>query len=144
MKSCIICHKRPQRKPNQSYCVECNREYAKENYRQNKERYMLQAKKRDEQIDRLIVSRKSVPCADCGAQYPPYVMDFDHLEALGGKEFNIAAMRRRRMAISKIIEEMNKCEVVCSNCHRERTHRRNPSTRYQKILDEQRLAPGDF
>ncbi len=62
---------------------------------------------------------KSRPCADCGRSYNPWVMDFDHRnpsEKLG----NIAHLYHEK----RILEEVAKCDVVCSNCHRERTHQR--------------------
>jgi hypothetical protein len=66
---------------------------------------------------------KSVPCADCGQTYPPYVMDFDHCR--GVKLFNISQIGVGRMKGRAIIEaELAKCDVVCSNCHRIRTHSR--------------------
>lgn len=55
-------------------------------------------------------------------------MQFDHINP-EEKSFNIgqnAQMRRSRLAA-----EIAKCEVVCANCHWERTHqqllRKNPS-----------------
>lgn len=111
------------------YCKSCMREYGRANYRKNKKRYFEVAEKRDKALDELINSYKSVPCKDCGIEYPHYVMDFDHIS--DNKFMDISKMRKRRMAFSKIIEEIKKCEVVCSNCHRERTNSRNPS-RYTK------------
>lgn len=116
-----------------SYCTPCNREKGKENYRANKERYFKSAKKRDAQLDELINKYKSKPCADCKISYPPYIMDLDHLDP-SIKEFKISTMRRRRMAFDKIIAEIEKCEVVCANCHRERTNKQNPA-RYTKISE---------
>lgn len=37
------------------------------------------------------------------------------------------------MAFDKIVAEMNKCEVVCANCHAERSNTRRPSLRYAKL-----------
>lgn len=51
-------------------------------------------------------------------------MDFDHV---GEKTFNISQARwvaGRR----KLEKEVANCEVVCSNCHRERTHKRSISS----------------
>lgn len=62
---------------------------------------------------------KNKPCMDCGKSYPAYVMDFDHL---GEKLFNIgSAVRERIVSLEAIQLEIAKCDVVCSNCHRERT-----------------------
>ena len=50
-------------------------------------------------------------------QYPYYVMDFDHIEDKVGavsqliKANNIGALKK----------EIEKCEIVCANCHRRRT-----------------------
>ena len=63
---------------------------------------------------------KSVPCADCGVSYPPYVMDFHHVR--GDKEFNIAQHVANAGSEKRLIAEIDKCEVLCSNCHRERTY----------------------
>lgn len=65
---------------------------------------------------------KSMPCADCGIQYPYYVMEFDHLDS-ASKEFNVSAGVTSR-AFARLMAEIAKCEVVCANCHAERTYQR--------------------
>ena len=72
-----------------------------------------------EAIDQF-VSAMSQPCTDCGVPYPYYVMDWDHIK---DKKFNVSRMGS--LGSEKLIlEEIAKCELVCSNCHRERTHKR--------------------
>jgi hypothetical protein len=63
---------------------------------------------------------KAVPCADCGLRYPSYVMDFDH-RTPGEKSFSVSEGYRLNM--DRLKEEIAKCDVICANCHRERTHR---------------------
>ena len=65
-------------------------------------------------------SLKSVPCMDCGGVFPPVCMDFDHVR--GVKRYNISWAKER--SLSELLEEIAKCEIVCSNCHRIRTHER--------------------
>jgi hypothetical protein len=65
-------------------------------------------------------------CADCNISYPPYVLDFDHLR---DKEFGISRAIYKGTALSKIKQEIKKCEIVCSNCHRVRTYKRLQSQR---------------
>src|SRR5271166_71352 len=67
----------------------------------------------------LIRDCKSRPCADCGIEYPYYVMDFDHI--IGEKKYRIAD---GTIPWEAIAEELSKCEVVCANCHRVRTWKR--------------------
>ena len=133
-KLCGKCKNSPAKNQKRGgYCLECHREAGRQNYKENKERYFAQAKKRDQQLDELIIKYKSKPCMDCKKSYPPYIMDFDHLDG-ETKEYGICYMRRHRMAFDKIENEIAKCEVVCANCHRERTNQRNPA-RYCKWLE---------
>lgn len=62
-------------------------------------------------------------CADCESAYPFYVMTFDHLPG-AKKEGNISDLIRRGATGEKLQREMKKCDVVCANCHAERTHQR--------------------
>lgn len=61
---------------------------------------------------------KDQPCADCGKTYPYFVMDFDHR---GDKDRSVSKMMTRSLA--KILAEIEKCDLVCANCHRVRTFR---------------------
>lgn len=116
----------------QSYCRSCMRKATLKSYEKHKGRYFIRAKERDAAMDALILTYKSKPCRDCGKTYPPYVMDFDHVDPKN-KEYGVCHMRRKRMAFSKIVEEIEKCELVCANCHRERTEKRSPyPSRYKK------------
>lgn len=63
------------------------------------------------------------PCKDCGERYPYYVMQFDHVR--GEKKFNLYKAGHDVTALSTIQEEIEKCDVVCANCHAERTYRRS-------------------
>jgi hypothetical protein len=78
----------------------------------------------------ILLEAKSKPCADCGVQYPPYVMDFDHK---GDKKFNLGGALSR--SLDSLIAEIAKCDVVCSNCHRERTAVRGYRTP-RRVLDK--------
>lgn len=64
--------------------------------------------------------KATTPCVDCGALYPPYVMQFDHI--IDAKRGNISDLVRAGVSLETLRIEMDKCEVVCSNCHAERTH----------------------
>lgn len=78
-------------------------------------------KKLREKLRGIVIAAKSVPCADCGVRYPPYVMQFDHIGE--EKNFNVAS-GVAYASISRIEHEISLCEVVCANCHAERSHAR--------------------
>ena len=71
---------------------------------------------------KAIHDAKNKPCTDCGVHYPYYVMEFDHLDA-DTKHFNVSA-GVTSVSHARLLAEIAKCEVVCANCHAERTHRR--------------------
>lgn len=66
-----------------------------------------------------IRAAKDVPCADCGESYPYYVMDFDHQR---DKDFMLSQAPTKQVSWKRIDEEIAKCDVVCANCHRQRTY----------------------
>jgi len=59
-------------------------------------------------------------CVDCGVTNP-IVLDFDHLH---DKKYNVSRMIHDGFSWAAIKKEIAKCEVVCANCHRIRTHNR--------------------
>jgi hypothetical protein len=66
--------------------------------------------------------KSNTPCTDCGLTYPYYVMDFDHVR---GEKIQIIQKLVAAGATAKLREELKKVELVCSNCHRERTYQRS-------------------
>lgn len=61
-------------------------------------------------------------CADCGYNAYPQALDYDHLPGTV-KKYNVGEMVRHA-PWDVILEEIEKCEVVCANCHRVRTWKR--------------------
>jgi hypothetical protein len=61
-------------------------------------------------------------CVDCTIIYDPVSLDFDHIH--DDKIMDVSRMVIHRCSIKTIKNEINKCEIVCSNCHRIRTEQR--------------------
>jgi hypothetical protein len=80
----------------------------------------------------LIQQLKNQPCVDCKLWFDYWVMDFDHTG--DDKLANISQLARSKCKglLDKIRREAAKCDVVCANCHRTRTHLRN----LDKVLKE--------
>jgi hypothetical protein len=106
------------------HCRACKALYQKEWYERNKERHKrnVAALRRTSRLERqrIVKEAKDVPCADCGLRYPPYVLDFDH-RAGEVKAGNISQMVSKTTT-EALLAEIAKCDVVCANCHRERTY----------------------
>lgn len=71
-----------------------------------------------ERNNAIILAAKDVPCADCGNRYPAVCMDFDHRDP-DTKMGTISRMRTATLA--RLTEEIDKCDIVCANCHRIRS-----------------------
>ncbi len=122
MRICTTCKQRETRNKSSCYCSICHNEYQKKYYKKNPESISKSSKNRRNLIRDFIIKCKEVPCTDCGIQYEFYVMDFDHIK--GEKKFNLSVAVRSKNDIKTIKKEIDKCEVVCSNCHRTRTFKR--------------------
>jgi hypothetical protein len=65
----------------------------------------------------LAAIKAHTPCADCGGSWPAYVMHFDHVR--GKKVFGLgqAGTLAGAISIKGLVREIEKCDVVCANCH---------------------------
>ena len=103
-------------------CKACKKTYNAAYYEATKDRHnpgRIARRKRAQQEAREMVYQylSEHPCVDCG-ESDVVVLDFDHQ---GDKVATINTLIKRGTAISTILTEMAKCEVVCSNDHRRRT-----------------------
>lgn len=71
--------------------------------------------------DRLREIKQRAGCVDCGYDAHPEALDFDHRDEKT-KCFRIA--QSVSVAWTKVLAEIEKCDVRCANCHRIRTARR--------------------
>lgn len=91
------------------------------------ERKKRQRKSYRDKARAFVIDRKcSTPCKDCHGTFPFYKLDFDHVR--GRKEFELRRAGDDITSLETLEEEMNKCDIVCKNCHAERTFKRNLST----------------
>lgn len=115
-------------------CRPCQAAYAIEHYRANKAKYIEAARRCNArtkiQIRAMIHAAKDAPCLDCGQSFPNWVMDFDHVR--GEKSFDLAQSVRLSKSKSAVLAEIAKCELVCSNYHRHRTHMRRQASKNSK------------
>jgi formate-dependent nitrite reductase cytochrome c552 subunit len=70
----------------------------------------------------LLNRLRDVPCTDCNQRFAPCAMDFDHIDP-NMKDYVVTRMIGRA-GTARILGEVAKCDIVCANCHRRRTHDR--------------------
>ena len=128
--------RRKARNQRDAFCRPCRAAYKQEHYEANRQLYIDRASKRKRELARertqyLIDFFGTHPCADCG-ETDPIVLEFDHLR---DKRFAIGPELQNRNWES-VLAEIEKCDVVCANCHRRRTARRRGTLRAVLTLDK--------
>ena len=113
-KICTICnveklitdfYRQGDRKNGSSMCKKCFNKYCSDRWV-------------DKKID--AINYKGNSCVDCNVSYPTYpyvIFDFHHLDP-SDKDVDWSKLRLRSW--NKIVEELDKCILLCSNCHRMR------------------------
>lgn len=105
---CSICKEvkpRDQFSGEGSYCQPCSRQWHRDH----------------EAKTRAYISeyKQAKGCKVCGYNAHPFALDFDHRDP-GEKLMNVARMMTRPRAM--LDAEIAKCDVLCANCHRIKTH----------------------
>lgn len=94
--------------------------YNKSWYEKNKNDRKKQIRNRKRLIRSLIAEYKSQhKCKLCEESHPA-ALDFHHL---GDKKYVVSEMLGNGYGIKTIMEEIKKCIILCSNCHRKEHYR---------------------
>ncbi len=108
----------------QSSCRSCQK--SKWNvYYSNIENRIIHNKKsvvRKNEHKDIINKIKDNPCTDCKQKFSPWIMDFDHIN--NDKKSDVCSLIKLKASLKTILIEISKCELVCANCHRDRTYKR--------------------
>ena len=102
-----------------SYCKDCYKAKEKEKYK--------------DKMQQLIDFKQTLQCKKCGEKRF-YLFDFHHRNPQE-KDFTISD--NPRASLTSLKEEIDKCDVLCSNCHREwhYLNRVNPELSYDEWLN---------
>lgn len=128
MKRCTICklekdlsefgNNRGKADGLQAYCGSCQKEKDRKYYQTNKKKVRAKRQTRVEEIRQYIYEYLlENPCIDCG-ETDPVVLEFDHVR---GKKKDIVSRLLYHRSLKIITEEIKKCDVRCSNCHKRKT-----------------------
>lgn len=99
-----------------SHCKDCHRKKQKKHYNRNKDAYVQKAKRSKEKYRLWYQEYKETLCCEtCGEDHPA-TLDFHHENE--DKEFNVSEAAAQGMAKEKLMKEIDKCVVLCANCHR--------------------------
>jgi len=99
------------------HCKECSRKNVQKHYQNNKQYYSDKAMKRSEELRYWLKELKSkLSCVKCEENHPA-CLEFHHNDPKE-KEIEISTVVAAGWSKERILKEMEKCTVFCSNCHR--------------------------
>lgn len=102
----------------QSWCSLCVKERSRIHYLANQEKIKAKNIQYKQEIRKWWFDYKStLKCERCDENHPA-TLDFHHLDP-SKKEYEVSQMITARfLSKEAILNEMKKCIVLCSNCHR--------------------------
>lgn len=104
-----------------SVCKKCHADYVRNWYKDNPISQRTATKELKARKKQYIRDLKSQPCMDCKGIFHFAAMDFDHRpETI--KSFNPSS--GWEYGWPQLKAEIDKCDLVCANCHRVRTFER--------------------
>lgn len=80
-------------------------------------------KHQDDRNRKLNLLKIGRPCYDCGGMFPTECLEWDHMP--GAKKL-FAVATCKMFSLECVLDEIAKCQLVCSNCHHIRTVARLP------------------
>lgn len=98
----------------QPKCKACNYERVKDWYNKNRKRRQDISNERLRKRKQAAIKRFGNKCADCANSFADCVYDFHHVD--GTKEMNPS--HAFQLSEKRMLEELNKCTMLCANCHR--------------------------
>lgn len=101
----------------QGICRVCDREKAAISYHEKyKDKHIVRATKRKKELRNWLTEyKKTKACEKCG-DTRWYVLDFHHNE---NKDDSVSQLVVRGCSKDRVLKEIAKCKILCSNCHRE-------------------------
>jgi transposase-like protein len=109
-KKCAVCalvlpidnfRKRSDRDCRSPYCKSCE---------------IAESIKKQAQTKKILVEYKGGSCTKCGGQFSPSSLAFHHIDP-SQKDFSLS--EKRAWSVPRLIKEVDKCILVCHNCHAE-------------------------
>lgn len=94
-----------------------SKEYTNQYYQKNKVVVKAKVKKYNKEQHKLYLDyKKELACELCG-ENETCCLDFHHKDPTK-KDLSLGAARTKNWSFKRRLQEINKCAVLCSNCHR--------------------------
>lgn len=82
--------------------------------------------------------KRGLSCEMCGESH---IACFDFHHEGGDKNLNVSRMASQLWSVNKIMEELEKCRVLCANCHRKLHYEENEKKKQSPVLAVNDASP---
>lgn len=106
----------------QVHCRTCQSAINQRQYQANREKRLAQVRANWLRVKSAFDDLKRAPCSDCGQTFHPCQMDWDHRDGSVKVSSITKLLKNGRLVAARA--ELEKCDLVCANCHRMRTYQR--------------------
>jgi hypothetical protein len=98
------------------------KDYSRENYLRHRDKYLNSRRERIRLFKEWFEALKDSLSCECG-ESRSWVLDFHHKDPK--VKSNTVSNLVRNCNKDKVLEEINKCVVLCANCHRDLHYKEN-------------------
>lgn len=124
-----------------TFCRECRNLYTKSHYEKNKSQYLKRIGKsnkirKQEIFEKFLSYISDKFCKICG-ENDIRVLEFDH-RVSDEKRDSVYTLVSKGCSWKTIMKEIDKCDILCANCHRKKTNIQFNTYR-QKFIDSKEL-----
>lgn len=116
MKNCIICNlELPKQKV--KYCsIKCKMKAHYHRHKKSNPNTTYSQYKRADVRKKEFINLKGGKCSKCGYNKNYSALHFHHI---GEKSFPLDSRNISNRSLKSLLEELDKCELLCANCHAE-------------------------
>lgn len=131
---CLVCGKKLVNRQTMFCSKECKLEHYKINGKSYNSEYSQKKDYHGLYLKYKLIKARGGKCEKCGYNKNISALQFHHIDP-STKKFTLDARTLERTNDKDIIEEFNKCQLLCSNCHAEIHHPDLNLENYQKIKE---------
>lgn len=136
LKYCVICGNKLNGSQQKFCSASCKQKDFYHNHKNNSSfaQFLRSAKRKLE-----LVEYKGGKCERCGYNKNISALEFHHINS-SEKKFNIDGRLLANKKMEELIDEANKCMLLCSNCHKEVHHEGHNIETIKEFLNEEKIT----
>lgn len=135
MKTCIVCGK-PLNGSKKKFCCQACKQKDYYTHHKNNSSYEQHIRSIKRKLE--LIQYKGGKCEICGYSKNITALEFHHVDS-NMKKFNLDGRKLANCNINDLLEEADKCMLLCANCHREIHYEEYGINNVKYIVEHQKV-----